>query len=155
RPPRQPVLAARDRHPHDADAVLPARAGLPLPLEQQAMGQVERSATRIVSRCEDGSHADNRRPGGQGMTKRIRIVLAAAVAAITVPALVLAATTAYTSPTLKVSYAGSTTVITASAAPADDATAVATIYVPTGTTLTTNQTPGTPIGSVKAQVSAL
>ncbi len=89
------------------------------------------------------------------MTKRIRIVLAAAAAAITVPALVLAATTAYTSPTLKVSYAGSTTVITASAAPADDATAVATIYVPTGTTLTTNQTPGTPIGSVKAQVSAL
>jgi len=89
------------------------------------------------------------------MTKRIRIVLVAAVAAITVPALVLAATNAYTSPTLKVSYAGSTTVITASAAPADDATAVATIYVPTGTTLTTNQTPGTPIGSVKAQVAAL
>jgi len=89
------------------------------------------------------------------MTKRIRIVLVAAVTAITVPALVLAATNAYTSPTLKVSYAGSTTVITASAAPADDATAVATIYVPSGTTLTTNQTAGTPIGSVSAQVAAL
>jgi hypothetical protein len=89
------------------------------------------------------------------MTKRIRIVLVVAVAAITVPALVLAATASYTSPTLKVSYAGSTTVITASAAPADDATAVATIYVPSGTTLTTSQTPGTPIGTVKAQVAAL
>jgi hypothetical protein len=89
------------------------------------------------------------------MTNRIRIVLVAAVAAIAVPAIVLAATTAYTSPTLKVSYAGSTTVITASAAPGDDATAVSTIYVPTGTTVTANQAAGTPIGSVKAQVSAL
>jgi hypothetical protein len=72
-----------------------------------------------------------------------------------VPALVLAATNAYTSPTLRVSYAGSTTVITASAAPADDATAVANIYIPTGTTITSNQAPGSQIGTVKAQVSAL
>ena len=89
------------------------------------------------------------------MTKRIRIVFVAAVAAIAVPAIVLAATKAYTSPTLKVSYAGPTTVITASAATGDDATAVATIYVPSGTTVTANQAPGTPLGSVKAQVSAL
>jgi hypothetical protein len=65
------------------------------------------------------------------------------------------AVAAYTSPTLKVSYAGSATVITASAATGDDATAVSTIYVPSGTTITANQAPGTTIGSVKAQVSAL
>jgi len=64
------------------------------------------------------------------MTRRIRIASIAAVVAIAVPAIVLAATNAYTSPTLKVSYAGTTTV-------------------------TANQAPGSPIGSVKAQVSAL
>jgi len=89
------------------------------------------------------------------MTKRIRIVFVAAVAAVAVPAIVLAAANAYTSPTLQVSYAGTTTIITASAAVGDDATAVSSIYVPTGTTLTTSQAPGTQIGSVKAQVSAL
>ena len=31
------------------DPVLPARPGLPLPLEQQAVGQVERAAARVVS----------------------------------------------------------------------------------------------------------
>jgi hypothetical protein len=46
-------------------------------------------------------------------------------------------------------------VISAIAAPNDDATARAAIYVPTGTVLTTNQAPGTQLGSVKAQVSAL
>src|SRR5262249_11837448 len=50
---------------------------------------------------------------------------------------------------------GTTTVISATAANGDDATARAAIYVPTGTTLTTGQTPGSAIGTVKAQVSAL
>ncbi len=89
------------------------------------------------------------------MRKWIGIALAAALAAAAVPALVAAKTAAYTAPTLKVSYAGSSTSITASASPSEDATAVATIFVPTGTTLTTNQAPGTQIGSVNAQVVAL
>jgi hypothetical protein len=70
-------------------------------------------------------------------------------------ALVGVATAAYASPTLKVSYSGASTVITAAAANSDDATAVASIYAPTGTTVTTSQAPGTRIGTVSAQVSAL
>jgi hypothetical protein len=88
------------------------------------------------------------------MTRSIRLAVLG-LAGIGVLALASLATAAYTTPTLKVSYAGSTTVITASAAQGDDATAVATIYVPPGTTITANQAAGTPIGSVKAQVSAL
>lgn len=89
------------------------------------------------------------------MRKRSSIALAAVVAAIAVPAVVIAATNAYTSPTLKVRYAGAATVISASAASADDATARAAIYVPTGTTVTATQAPGTQLGTVNAQVSAL
>jgi hypothetical protein len=77
------------------------------------------------------------------------------LACVGVLALAGVAIAAYTSPTLKISYAGTSTVISATAANGDDATARAAIYVPTGTTLTTGQTPGTPIGTVKAQVSAL
>jgi hypothetical protein len=88
------------------------------------------------------------------MTKRISFALAA-VAALMVPAVVLAATSAYTSPTLKVRYAGAATVISATAAVADDATARAAIYVPGGTAITATQAPGTQIGTVDAQVSAL
>jgi hypothetical protein len=88
------------------------------------------------------------------MKRSIRLAVLG-LAGIGVLALASLAIAAYTTPTLKVSYAGSTTVITAAAAPGDDATAVATIYVPTGTTVTSNQAPGTTIGSVKAQVSAL
>jgi len=82
---------------------------------------------------------------------RIAVLGLAGVAVLVLASLAIAA---YTSPKLQVSYAGSTTVITASAAPGDDATAVASIYVPTGTTLTTSQAPGSNIGTVKAQVSA-
>lgn len=89
------------------------------------------------------------------MTKRIIITMAALVAAIAVPAAVIAAANAYTSPALKVKYAGSTTVIDASAAVSDDPTARAAFYTPTGTVTTTGQTPGSVIGTVKAQVSAL
>lgn len=89
------------------------------------------------------------------MTKRIRILLAAAVAAVAVPAVVAAASTAYTTAALKVSQAGTKTVITASSAQADDATARAAIYAPAGTVVTATQAPGATIGPVKAQVSAL
>ena len=88
------------------------------------------------------------------MTRR-RIASIAALMALALPAVVLAGASAYTSPTLNVSYAGSTTVITASTSDSDDATAVATIYVPTGTTITSTQAPGTQIGNVTAQVSSL
>jgi hypothetical protein len=86
--------------------------------------------------------------------KRIRLA-ALGLAAAGVLTFVGVSVAAYTSPTLKVSYAATATVITAAAATGDDATAVSTIYVPNGTTLTVNQAPGTTIGSVKAQVSAL
>ena len=89
------------------------------------------------------------------MRKRISIAIAALVVAIAIPAIVAAASTAYTSPKLQVTQAGAVTTIIASAAPTDDATARAAIYVPTGTSLTANQAPGTPLGTVKAQVSAL
>jgi hypothetical protein len=89
------------------------------------------------------------------MKRRLGPALAALAVAIAVPAVVSAATSAYTSPTLKVRYAGAVTVITASAAVADDSTARAAIYAPAGTALTATQAPGTQIGTVKAQVSAL
>jgi hypothetical protein len=85
-------------------------------------------------------------------SSRLAILGAACVGVLALAGLAIAA---YTSPTLKVSYAGTTTVISASAANGDDATARAAIYVPNGTTITTGQTAGTAIGTVKAQVSAL
>jgi hypothetical protein len=88
------------------------------------------------------------------MKRRNRLAVLA-VAGAGLLALAGIAAAAYTSPKLQVSYAGTTTVITASAAQADDATARAAIYVPTGTTLTTNQSAGTTIGTVEAQVAAL
>lgn len=83
---------------------------------------------------------------------RIAVLALGAAAALVVVAVAFGA---YTSPTLRVSYAGTTTNITASASQNDDATAVATIYIPTGTTITTSQAPGAQIGTVKAQVQAL
>ncbi len=88
------------------------------------------------------------------MKRSIRLAVLG-LAGVGLLAVVGVAIAAYTSPTLKVSYSGSSTVITASAANGDDATAVATIYVPAGTSVTTGQSPGTQIGTVKAQVSAL
>jgi hypothetical protein len=73
-------------------------------------------------------------------------------------ALVLAATAgaAYKTAALSVSYApGGVTRIVASSAAADDATARAAIIVPNGTRLDTSAAPGTKVGTVKAQVSAL
>ena len=88
------------------------------------------------------------------MKKAFRLgVTAAAVATALVVVAVAAA--AYTSPKLQVTQAGATTVITASAAQADDATARVAIYLPPGATVTGGQAPGTKIGVVSAQVSAL
>jgi hypothetical protein len=89
------------------------------------------------------------------MRRRLGLALAGLVTAIAVPAVVAAATGAYTSPTLKVRYAGAATIISASAGVGDDATARAAVYVPAGTAITATQAAGTQLGSVKAQVSAL
>ena len=88
------------------------------------------------------------------MTRRFwtAIVGIAAVAAVVV---VPSALAAYTSPKLQVTYAGTSTVVKASLDPNDDATASLRIFAPTGTQLTTNQAPGTVLGSVKAIVKAL
>jgi hypothetical protein len=87
--------------------------------------------------------------------RHLWIAGAALAAAVAIPAVVAAATTAYTSPTLKVTNAAGTTVIAASASVSDDATARASIYAPVGTTATLTATPGTQVGAVEAQVSAL
>ncbi len=76
----------------------------------------------------------------------------AAVVALTVAAVAYAA---YTTPKLSVSYPGGATRIVASASQNDDATARAAIVIPDGTTVTTTAAPGTKVGTVKAQVSAL
>ena len=89
------------------------------------------------------------------MTRRIRTALIAVAAAAALPAVVAAATNAYTTPALRITQTPATTVIAASSAVADDATARAAIYAPTGITVTATQAPGTAIGTVNAQVSAL
>ncbi len=90
------------------------------------------------------------------MKRGIR-ALSVAAAALVVLALAGVASAAYTTPKLSVTYLpGSVTRIVASAGVDDDATARAAIYVPTGTTLpTTVPAPGTKVGTVVAQVSAL
>ena len=80
------------------------------------------------------------------MKRSIRLAVLG-LAGVATLALASLAVAAYTSPKLQVTYAGATTVITASAAVGDDATAVATIYIPTGTTLTTNSGGGPSIRS--------
>jgi hypothetical protein len=88
------------------------------------------------------------------MSKRTRIVVAA-LAALAALALAAVATAAYTTPKLSVVYAaGNVTTITASASNSDDATARAAIVMPSGSTFTA-ATPGTKVGTAKAQVSAL
>src|SRR5512132_309731 len=88
------------------------------------------------------------------MKRRTAIALAGVAAAVAIPALVSAATTAYTSPTLKVTNAGATTVVSASVAQANDGTARVAIYVPTGTSINTSAAPGAQVGSVKATIAA-
>ena len=59
--------------------------------------------------------------------------LAALGVGATLPTLVSAATTAYTSPSLRVTQAGARTSITAAVVPADDGTAAVAIFAPRGT----------------------
>lgn len=79
------------------------------------------------------------------------------LAVVTVAVLALAgiASAAYTTPKLSVLYSGNVTRIVASASVNDDSTARAAIYVPAGTSLPGALTPGTKVGTVNAQVSAL
>jgi hypothetical protein len=84
-----------------------------------------------------------------------RIVVGIAGAAI---ALVMATTAsaAYSTAKLSITYgSGGSTRIVASSDGADDATARAAIVIANGTTLTTTAAPGTKVGTVTAQVSAL
>lgn len=83
---------------------------------------------------------------------------AMALALATLAALALAATAsaAYTSAKLNVSYpAAGTTRIIASSDVNDDATARAAIVIANGTVVNTSAAPGTKVGTVQAQVSAL
>jgi hypothetical protein len=87
----------------------------------------------------------------KGRIGTITVGLAALAALIAVPA----AMAAYSSPTLAVTQAGTTTTVKASLNPNDDATASVRIFVPAGTQLTTNQAPGTVLGPVESIVKAL
>ena len=86
--------------------------------------------------------------------RHIGIAVAALAAAAAVPALVGAATKAYTTPTLKVSGAGAQTIVSASVNQTDDGTARVSIYAPTGTTVNTTAAPGSTIGTVQATIAA-
>src|SRR5262245_56986208 len=88
------------------------------------------------------------------MKKRM-LAIATTLAALGALVFVVAAYAAYTSPKLAVTYPGGNTRIIASAAVGDDATARAAIVIPTGTGITTTAAPGTKVGTVQAQVSAL
>ena len=84
---------------------------------------------------------------------RLAVISLAALIALAVAA---TASAAYGTAALSVSYApGGVTRIVAASDAADDATARAAIIIPNGTTLTTSAAPGTKVGTVKAQVSAL
>jgi hypothetical protein len=88
------------------------------------------------------------------MTRRIRLALLAAALTLAL-ALAAPAFAAYTTPTLEVSQRGTATTVAATVAPADDATARATIYAAAGIQVTLSQPPGTKIGTADAQASAL
>jgi len=88
------------------------------------------------------------------MTK-VRLAVTSLIALIALASATTAAA-AYGSATLSVSYGpgGATRIVAASSA-TDDATARAAIIVPAGTALDVSAAPGTKVGTVKAQVSAL
>ena len=80
--------------------------------------------------------------------------LGALAVGATLPTLVSAATTAYTSPSLRVTQAGARTSITAAVAPADDGTAQVSIYVPASAAISTTAVPGAVVGTVQATIAA-
>ena len=90
------------------------------------------------------------------MTKRIWTVavgFAAVAAILAVPS----ALAAYTSTKLEIQQVGTKLTAKISASPDDDPTAMAQVYAPAGTQITTNQAPGTVLGTanVHARVLAL
>ena len=86
---------------------------------------------------------------------RISRLTAGAIAVLVALTVTAAASASYGTAKLAVTYGTGTTRIVASSAAADDATARAAIVVSPGTTLDTSAAPGTKVGTVKAQVSAL
>lgn len=88
------------------------------------------------------------------MRRRTSTVLLAVVSAAAIVA-VPGAFAAYTTSKLEVRQAGAVTHFRATQNANDDATASARIFVPSGTTLTTTQAPGTVLGPVRALVKAL
>lgn len=88
------------------------------------------------------------------MKKRLTGV-ALAVAALGALVFAVAAYAAYTTPKLSVTYPAGATRILASANVNDDATARVAIIIPNGTSINTSAAPGTKVGTVQAQVSAL
>jgi hypothetical protein len=81
--------------------------------------------------------------------------LAAALASIAALVAVPAAYAAYTTAKLEVRQAGNAFTVRATLSPDDDPTASVRIHAPSGTQVTTNQAPGTVLGSVRAIVKAL
>jgi hypothetical protein len=88
------------------------------------------------------------------MKKGTRLVTVG-LAALIALAVAATATAAYNTAMLSVAYTGTVTRVVVSSAVGDDATARASIVIPTGTTITAPATPGAKVGTVKAQVSAL
>lgn len=86
---------------------------------------------------------------------RISRLAAGAIALLVALTVTATASASYGSAKLSVSYGPGTTRIVASSDAADDATARAAIVVSRNSTLDTSAAPGTKVGAVKAQVSAL
>ena len=84
----------------------------------------------------------------KGRIWTVAVGLAALAALIAVPA----AMAAYTSPKLEVQQTGTTTTFRLTQSFDEDPTAVASIFVPPGTTLTTSQAPGTVLGKASARL---
>jgi hypothetical protein len=91
----------------------------------------------------------------KGLMKKRLLYLSLSVSAVAALVFVAAAYAAYTKPSLSVSYTPGSTRIVATADVIEDATARAAIIVPVGTAVNTTAAPGTKVGTVQAQVSAL
>jgi hypothetical protein len=124
------------------------------------VGQGEQTASGPLT-CEDAQQSvipDVLFPAlihQEGSMKRGTRLVAVGLAALVALAVAATATAAYNTAKLSVTYTGTTTRIVASSAVADDSTARASIVIPGGTTVTAPAAPGTKVGSVQAQVSAL
>jgi hypothetical protein len=87
---------------------------------------------------------------------RIRIwTVAAGLGAIAALLAVPSALAAYSSTKLQITQTGATVVAKVTSDPSDDPTAAVRVFAPAGTQLTTNQAPGTRLGSATAVAKAL